>query len=48
MSGAGGNKVYALPNGASLVILGRDNYNGAVDDKAAERILVALLGLAGS
>ena len=43
MSGAGGNKIYALPNGMSVVVLGRDNYNGGpTDEQTAELVTAAL------
>ena len=48
MSGAGGNKVLALPNGTSIVVLGRDNYNASVpDDKLAAFVTAVMRSLPG-
>jgi hypothetical protein len=48
MSGAGGNKVLALPNGTSIVVLGRDNYNASVpDDKLAALVTAVMRSLPG-
>ncbi|MEY3802113.1 MAG: hypothetical protein RLZZ51_395, partial [Actinomycetota bacterium] len=43
MSGAGGNKIYALPNGMSVVVLGRDNYNGGPTDEQTAALVTAAL-----
>ena len=41
MEGAGGNSVMALPNGMSLVILSRDNYNYSIPEEATKSLLDA-------
>jgi len=43
MSGAGGNKVLALSNSTSIIVLGRDDYNASIpDDKLAALVTAAL------
>lgn len=41
MSGAGGNDVLALPNGMSIVILGRDDYNRDNSEAALSAFIAA-------
>lgn len=41
MSGAGGQRVVALPNGMSIVILSRDDYNRTVPDDLLAAIILA-------
>jgi hypothetical protein len=41
MEGAGGNSVMALPNGMSLVVLSRDNYNYSIPDEATAALIAA-------
>ena len=43
MSGAGGNKIYALHNGMSVVVLGRDNYDGGPTDEQTAVLVTAAL-----
>lgn len=45
MSGAGGNRVLALPNGMVIVILGRDSYNASVSDEAQTSLIAAALAV---
>ena len=45
MSGAGGNRVFALPNGMVILILGRDNYNHKIADEAQTALIAAALAL---
>jgi hypothetical protein len=45
MSGAGGNRVLALPNGIVVVILGRDNYNASISDEVQTALIAAALAL---
>jgi hypothetical protein len=41
MSGSGGNAVISLPNGMSIVVLGRDSYNVEISDEAALMLIDA-------
>jgi hypothetical protein len=43
MSGAGGNEVLALPDGTSVVILSRDNYNWGPTDEQVSAFIPPLL-----
>ena len=43
MSGAGGNKVLSLPNKASIVVLGRDDYNASIPDETLAALVGAVL-----
>ena len=45
MSGAGGQVVMAMPDGSSLVILSRDDYNHFVSDAQVQQIVNAVYGV---
>ena len=43
MSGAGGNKIVALPNKTSVVVLGRDDYNASIPEEKLAALVSAVL-----